>query len=188
MKMLPLLLLAVLPCLCAAQAPAPAPSPAPGISEADAANNFWDCTLPGGNYTVALSRIQVVSIHEFSLTGGRVTEMNIVTDGAGMARFYFMEPALPGGGTAAAEVAQARIRELANTAADRTGTDKSWQKVQKDYPLATHAHTSEFRLQTKADVTALHASARRAWMTGKGRTVTVGSLFNPPPNSPPNLL
>ncbi len=172
MKTLPvLLLLALLPNTAPAQAPTP-PTP---FTETDAANNFWDCTLPGGSYTVALNRINVVSIHEFNLTGGKVTEMNIVTEGAGVARFYYMEPSLPGGGTAAAEIAQARLKELANTAADRTGTDKVWQKVQKDYPLATHAHTIEFRLQNKADLTALHASARKAWMTGKGRTVTVGS-------------
>ena len=174
MKILSILLFAALPCLSPAQAPAPA-ALAPGVTEGDAPNNFWDCTLPGGSYTVALNRINVVSLHEFTLPGGRVTELNIVTEGAGLARFYYMEAALPGSGSAAGELAKARITELANTAADRTGTDKVWQKVQKDYPLATHAHTMEFRLQNKADLTTIHASAKRAWMTGKGRTVTVGS-------------
>ena len=174
MNILPLLLLAALPCLSLAQAPPPA-APAPGVTDTEATNNFWDCTLPGGNYTVLLNKISVVSLHEFNLPGGRVTEMNIVTEGAGLARFYYMEAALPGGGTAAAEIAKARLTELANTAADRTGTEKVWQKVQKDYPLATHAHTMEFRLLNKADLTTIHASARRAWMTGKGRTATVGS-------------
>ena len=172
MKLSSLLLLTALPCLTFAQAPAPA---TPGVTDQESPNNFWDCTLPGGNYTVALNRISVVSLHEFNLTGGRVTEMNIVTEGAGLARFYFMEPALPGSGSAAAELARTRLTELANTAADRTGTEKVWQKVQKDYPLATHAHTIEFRLHNKADLTALHASAKRAWMTGKGRTVSAGS-------------
>ncbi len=169
---LPFLLFAVLPSLSLAQAPAPG---TPGVTDVESQNNFWDCTLPGGSYTVALNRISVVSLHEFNLPGGRVTEMNIVTEGAGLARFYFMEAVLPGSGTAAAEVAKARLTEIANTAADRTGTEKIWQKVQKDYPLATHAHTIEFRLQNKADLTALHASAKRAWMTGRGRTVTAGS-------------
>ena len=172
MKLSSLLLLTALPCLTLAQAPAPVTS---GVTDQESPNNFWDCTLPGGNYTVALNRISVVSLHEFNLTGGRVTEMNIVTEGAGLARFYFMEAALPGSGSAAAELARTRLTELANTAADRTGPEKVWQKVQKDYPLATHAHTVEFRLQNKADLTALHASAKRAWMTGKGRTVSTGS-------------
>ena len=93
MKLPVLFLLTALPCLTFAQAPAPT---TPGVTDQESPNNFWDCTLPGGNYTVALNRISVVSLHEFNLTGGRVTEMNIVTEGAGLARFYFMEPALPG--------------------------------------------------------------------------------------------
>lgn len=175
MKFLPILMLAALPCFSFAQAPAPAAPASPGVTDTEGQVAFWDCTLPGGSYTVALNKISVVSLHEFNLTGGKVTEMNIVTEGAGLARFYFMEAALPGGGTAAAEVAKARLTELANTAADRTGTEKIWQKVQKDYPLATHAHTIEFRLQNKADLIAIHGSAKRAWMTGRGRTVSVGS-------------
>ena len=145
------------------------------MQQSDALDRFWDCTLPGGSYTVALARISVVSLQEFNLPGGRVTEMNIVTDGAALARFYYMEAALPGAGTAAADLAKTRLTELANTAADRAGVDKVWQKVQKDYPLATHAHTIEFRLQNKADLIAIHASARTAWITGRGRAVTVGS-------------
>jgi hypothetical protein len=172
-----LLLLLALPILCMAQAPAPAPAPKTNVNDAESLNPaFWECTLPGGSYTVALSKISVVSLHEFTLPGGRVTEMNIVTDGAGLARFYYLEPALPGGGgTAAADLAKTRITELANAAADRTGTDKTWQKVQKDYPLATHAHTIEYRLQSKADLTALHDSAKKAWMDKKGRTARIAA-------------
>lgn len=155
------------------QAQAPAPAPVTGLTEAEAPNTFWDCTLPGGNYTVLLGKISVISLHEFSLVGGRVTELNIVTEGDALARFYFMEAVPPGSGTAAADLAKTRLTELANQAADRTGTDKTWQKVQKDYPLSTHAHTIEFRIQTKADLLALHASAKRAWTTGRGRIVTV---------------
>ena len=176
MKIFHLLVLAALPSLAFAQAPTPpAPPAGTGVTDTEVPNNFWDCKLPGGSYTVALNKISVVSLHEFNLPGGRVTELNIVTEGAGLARFYYMEPSLPGGGTAAAEVARTRLTELANTAAERTGTDKTWEKVQKDYPLATHAHTIEFRLQNKADLTSLHSSAKRAWMTGRGRTVSVAS-------------
>lgn len=143
------------------------------MTDAEAQNPFWDCTLPGGSYTVALNKISVVSIHEFNVPGGRVTEFNIVTEGSALARFYFMDAAIPAGGTAIAEVAKARLLEVANTAADRTGTDRAWEKVMKDYPLATHAHTIEFRIPTKADLLALHDSAKRAWMTGRGRTVSM---------------
>ncbi|MDB6069493.1 MAG: hypothetical protein JWL81_664 [Verrucomicrobiales bacterium] len=169
------LLLALSPAMLCAQAPpTPTPAPAnPAVTDTEAPNAFWDCTLPGGNYTVLLGKISVVSLHEFNLVGGRVTELNIVTEGDALARFYFMEALLPGGGTAAADLAKTRLTELANTAADRTGTEKIWQKVQKDYPLATHAHTIEFRMQTKADLLSLHASAKKAWTSGHGRIVTV---------------
>ncbi|MES2706141.1 MAG: hypothetical protein V4726_05995 [Verrucomicrobiota bacterium] len=152
----------------------PAPAPTGAVTDTEVKNAFWDCTLPGGSYTVLLSKISVVSLHEFNLTGGRVTELNIVTEGDALARFYFMEPLSVGSVSGAAEAAKARLTELADAAADRTGTDKVWRKVMKDYPLATHAHTIEFRLQNKADLIALHQSARTAWMKGMGRTVKVG--------------
>lgn len=151
-----------------------APAPGGAVTDSEAKNVFWDCTLPGGSYTVLLNKISVVSLHEFNLTGGRVTEMNIVTEGDALARFYFMEPISVGSALSSADAAKARITELADSAADRTGTDKVWRKVMKDYPLATHAHTIEFRLQNKADLLAIHQSAKTAWMTGKGRTVKVG--------------
>lgn len=173
-NLFPLLLAAFsLPCSALAQAPA-TPAPAP-LTDAEAQHRFWDCTLPGGSYTVALSAISVVSVHEFSVKGGQVTELNIVTTGDALARFYFLDPGLPGTSLSAAEVAEKRLKEAANMAAERTGTDKPWEKVHKDYPLATHAHTIEFVLKSKAEVTALANSAKLAWMSGRGRTVTAGS-------------
>ncbi|HWB07090.1 MAG TPA: hypothetical protein VG796_28965 [Verrucomicrobiales bacterium] len=147
----------------------------PGTKATDAENKtgFWDCSVPGGNFTIALGKIASVSIHEFNITGARVTEVNVDTEGSVCARFYFIEPIKIGGALSAAEVAKERITELADTAADRTGTDKVWRKVQKDYPLATHAHTVEYRLQSKDDVSAIHASAKGAWMSGRGRTIKI---------------
>lgn len=143
------------------------------VNDAENKINFWDCQVPGGNYTIALNKISSVSIHEFNVTGGRVTETNVDTEGSVCARFYFMEPIKVGGALSAADLAKERITELADSAADRTGTDKVWRKVQKDYPLATHAHTVEYRLQYKEDVQAIHASIKGAWMTGRGRTIRV---------------
>lgn len=157
-----------------AQAPPANSGQAPGkVADQEVKTPFWDCTLPGGSYTVLLSKISVVSLHEFNLPGGRVTEMNIVTEGDALARFYFMEPMPLASALGAADAAKARLTELADAAADRTGTEKIWRKVLKDYPLATHAHTIEFRLQTKAELLALHVSAKTAWMRGVGRTVKI---------------
>jgi hypothetical protein len=143
------------------------------VNDAENRINFWDCIVPGGNYTIALGKIASVSIHEFNVAGGRVTEVNVDTEGSVCARFYFMEPLKVGGALSAADVAKERITELADTAADRTGTDKVWRKVLKDYPLATHAHTVEFRLQFKEDLYAIHGSVKSAWMTGRGRTIKI---------------
>ena len=134
---------------------------------------FWDCNVPGGNYTIALNNIASVSIHEFNVTGGRVTEVNVDTLGSVCARFYFMEPMKIGSTLSATEVVKERLTEVADTVADRTGTDKAWRKVQKDYPIATHAHTVEFRLQFKEDLSAIHGSVKGAWMSGIGRTIKV---------------
>jgi hypothetical protein len=143
------------------------------VNDSVSRDKFWDCTVPGGNFTIALGRITSVSIHEFNLTGGRVTEVNVDTEGSVCARFYFMEPLRIGGTSSAAELVKDRITELADTAAERTGTDKVWRKVQKDYPIATHAHTVEYRLQFKEDLLAIHGSVKGAWMSGIGRTIRV---------------
>ena len=148
-------------------------SSAQRVNDGENRIGFWDCIVPGGNYTIALGKISSVSIHEFNVAGGRVTEVNVDTEGSVCARFYFMEPLKIGGALSAAEVAKERITELAETAADRTGTDKVWKKVQKDYPLATHAHTVEYRLQFKEDVQAIHGSVKSAWLSGRGRTIRI---------------
>lgn len=169
-----------------AQNPAPQ-NPAPGspqnpngqqnqnqrVNDAENRTGFWDCTVPGGNFTIALGKIASVSIHEFNLTGGRVTEVNVDTEGSVCARFYFMEPMRAGGAFSATEVVKERLTDLAENAAERTGTDKVWKKVQKDYPIATHAHTVEYRLQSRDDLAAIHASVKAAWMTGRGRSIRI---------------
>ncbi len=134
---------------------------------------FWDCTVPGGNFTIALGKIASVSIHEFNVTGARVTEVNVDTEGSVCARFYFIETLKIGSTLSATDVVKERITDLADNAADRTGTDAVWRRVQKDYPVATHAHTVEYRLQSKEDLSAIHNSVKTAWMKGQGRSIKV---------------
>jgi hypothetical protein len=78
-----------------------------------------------------------------------------------------------GSALSAADVVKDRVTEVADTVAERTGTEKVWRKVQKDYPIATHAHTVEYRLQSKEDVQQIHASVKGAWMSGRGRSIRV---------------
>jgi hypothetical protein len=166
--------------LARAQSPNPQPPPAQnqpanaqGVNDAENRIGFWDCTLPGGNFTIALGKICSVSIHEYAVTGGRVTEAVIDTEGSVCARFYFMEPINAGGNLAITGVVKERLNQVLETAADRTGTDKVWKKVQKDYPLATHAHTVDFRLQSPASLQAVFNSAKTAWLSGRGRSIRV---------------
>jgi hypothetical protein len=167
-----------------AQNPAPQNPPntnAPSVNSdnvADAENrlSFWDCIVPGGNFTISLGKISSVSIHEFNTTGGRVTEVNVDTEGSVCARFYFMEPIRAGSAFSASEVVKERLIDVAETAAERTGTDKVWKQVHKDYPVATHAHTVEFRLQNKSNLYAIHTSVKSAWMSGRGRTIKISEV------------
>ncbi len=174
-------LAAALVCLVSAQNPNPNPNPGQNqgnnnnqaIADAENRTGFWDCSLPGGNFTIGLGKICSVSIHEYAVTGGRVTEVVIDTEGSVCARFYFMEPLNVGGNLAATGIIKDRVADVLESAADRTGTDKVWRKVQKDYPLATHAHTVDYRLQSLANLQAIFNSAKGAWMSGRGRSIRI---------------
>jgi hypothetical protein len=154
------------------------------ISDIETNDGRWDCSLPGGNYCVSIGKIISTSIHEFlvqvpSTTASpiplptRVVEANITTDGNQIVRFYFVESATDVSATTVTKTALERINQVANEAANRTGTLKPWQMVQKDYPLATHAHTTEFRVSSRADLNRLYGSAKRSWITGKGARFSI---------------
>ncbi len=129
---------------------------------------MWRCTLPGGTYEVAVRSIIAVSTHEYLVDGvARVIELNIDTAGALFARFYFIEPNTPTsgpGGLGAGTIDKAQ--QLLTQAAQATGQD-AWQKVVKNYPTTTHAHTVEYRLTSKDQVQAMFQSVETAFRQGK---------------------
>ena len=159
-----------------AQVPPPQPPPAPqapplpgqsmpGATPTPPNSPIWKCTLPGGTYEVALRSISAVSSHEYLIDGGvRVTEVNVATNGSMLARFYYLEPVTPVGGPAAALADKAQ--SLATDALNRTGID-AWKKVVKNYPTSTHAHTVEYRLESKESLQALFNSAEQAFRLQK---------------------
>jgi len=131
---------------------------------------IWRAELPGGTYNVALSSITSISGHEYVVdNAARVTEVTIATSGSSLARFYFIEPNVPqapgGIGQATLEFA----KEKMNEAADRAGSDV-WKKVVKNYPTSTHAHTIEYRIESKDTLQKLQRSAEKSWMDGRGGT------------------
>lgn len=148
------------------QAPRP---PAPNSERAG--QPFFRCTLPGGTYQVAIGKIVAVASHEYVVDGiARVTEVNVDSEGALLARFYYIEPntpSAPGGiGAATVEKAQALFQE----ALDRSGQD-AWKKVVKNYPVTTHARTVEYRVTEKDHLNRIFAGADEAFRLG--RTVIV---------------
>lgn len=154
------------------QAPLPAASQAPAPTSASRPDALWRCELPGGVYLVALRSIVSVSSHEFIVDGAaRVTEVTVATGSTVEARFYYLEP-LATGSPAAATLEQLQQRAQELSAAHSPG-DAPWQKVVKTYPTTTHAHTVEYRLNTKGDLQSLRQSVEQAWISGKGANFKV---------------
>lgn len=135
-------------------------------------SRFWQASLGGGHFMVALDRIASVSRHKYVLDGALIIdEVTVDTVGQALARFYFITPitdAMPG--NSVAEMAN-RARELAEKAAQRVGGDMQ-DMVMKKYPDTSHAKSLEYRILSDAELTALHKSVRDAWETGRGRKFT----------------
>jgi hypothetical protein len=155
-----------------AQAPRAGASPRPATPGATPPPDqgrlaLWKCELPGGTYEVALRNIISVSSHDYVVDNvARVTEVNIDTNGSTVVRFYYLEPVKPSAPSGIGQSALDRVQELAKEASGRVGADQIWQKVTKNYPTTTHAHTVEYRLESKDQLTALFTSVERAWRTG----------------------
>jgi hypothetical protein len=127
---------------------------------------MWRCDLPGGTYEVAIRNILAVSIHDYVVDGvARVTEMNIETPGTTEVRFYYLEPLTPSSPVGVGQSALDKVQELATEASGRLnpGDEPPWEKVVKSYPTTTHAHTVEYRLDTKEDLQNLFNSAEQAF-------------------------
>lgn len=160
--------------------PAATPDPTgatPAATPAPTNIALWRCSLPGGTYSVAVRAIVSVSQHEFTVAGGtaRVTEANIDTMGNTVARFYYIEPMVPSSPIGLGTSTINKIQDIVNEAGSRvTGGDEPWKKVVKDYPTSTHAHTVEYRLDSKDQVTSVFTSAEAAFRLQKNTTYSPG--------------
>lgn len=140
-------------------------------------NRFWQASVGGGHYMVALDRISAISRHKYVLNGNLVVdEVTVDSTGNALVRFYFISPITDAmGGTntgAAASRIVDRGRELIDKAAGTAGTD-AHNMVVKNYPDTTHAHTIEYRVHSEQEIGALYGSVRTAWESGRGRKFTV---------------
>ena len=146
-------------------------------SDSAGANRFWQATLGGGHYMVALDRISSVSRHKYVLDGTLIVdEVTVDALGQSLARFYFITPisdAVKGNGAAAVVTSAVdRGREMIEKAAGTADTAVH-EMVVKKFPETTHAHTVEFRLLSEAELTGLYDSVRAAWESGRGRKFAV---------------
>jgi hypothetical protein len=151
-----------------AQTATPAPATGTSTSRPDA---LWRCTLPGGVYLVALRSIASISSHEYVVdAAARVTEVTVATNSSVEARFYYIEPLTPSAASSlgTASALQAMQQHVFDLATSQAGSDQPWQKVVKNYPTTTHAHTVEYRLSSKQNLQQLYQSLEQSWTTGKG--------------------
>ncbi len=144
-----------------------------GINDDENRKRRWECSLPGGEYSVNLGAITSVSKHSYVLDGTLlVTEATVDTTGTALARFYYIEPITKDTTFNALARIQKRAEELRNRGQSRTGT-KADEMAQKSYPTTTHARTIEFRIMNEVELNALYRSLYQAWTSGKGRTFRI---------------
>jgi len=151
------LLLIFLPSLMLGQTPTPTPDTPPD-------RGVWRAELPGGTFVVALTAITSVSSHEYVVDNTtRVTEVTVAMIGSVIGRFYYLEPNTP---QAPGGIGQSTInfmQEKLVEGAERTGSD-AWKKVIKSYPTSTHAHTVEYRIESKETLRKIYKSLENAWL------------------------
>ena len=148
------------------------------ISVTAAPAAFWKCEMPGGTYTVNLATVSSVSTHEYLVGPMRVTELTIATTGSVVTRFYYIEPYATkspiGLGQSVIDKAQEKVDELGSRL-QQAGIDPPWKKVVKDYPLATHAHTVEYRVGKLEQLEKLRASIEAAWHANADSSIKISS-------------
>lgn len=140
-------------------------------AETDGPRRFWQASVPGGDYMVAIDRISSISMQTYMLDAAVVVhEVTIDTTGQALARFYYIEPpSAPG--TGANQIIE-RGRQVVDQIGKRTGNDSGTMVVKK-YPETTHAKCVEYRLLDVAELNALYKSLKDTWETGRGRKFTV---------------
>ncbi len=144
-----------------------------GVNDDENKKRRWECSLPGGEYSVNLGAITSVSKHSYVLDGTLlVTEVTVDTTGTALARFYYIEPITKDTTFNALARIQKRAKELQGLAQKRSGT-KADEMAQKSYPATTHARTIEFRIMNEVELNTLYESLYRAWNTSKGRTFRI---------------
>lgn len=143
------------------------------VKDTEGHRRFWQASVPGGNYMVALDRISNISMHEYVLDGNLVVnEVTVDTTGRALARFYYIEPLSDSMKRSEVTRVVDKGRELIDRAGQRLGSE-AHNMAQKQYPTTTHAGMIEYRILDLRDLDALYGSLRKAWESGRGRKFTI---------------
>jgi hypothetical protein len=139
-------------------------------------NRFWQASVGGGQYMVALERISAISRHKYVLDGAVIVdEVTVDALGQALVRFYFISPITDAtsnsAGSAAARIVD-RGRDIVESAAKRAGTGVH-NMVVKKFPETTHARSIEYRVLSEAELGAVYGSVKTAWETGRGRRLSI---------------
>lgn len=121
--------------------------------------------------------IHSISKQEYITTGYRVIEINIVTAGSGLLRIYHsralkigeLQAAMADGAAAAGVPSTIQrspvppgVQQMADRASGVAEAITS-STVMKEYPLATHARTIEYRVQTRSELLDLFDELQKHW-------------------------
>jgi hypothetical protein len=122
--------------------------------------------------------IHSISKQEYLTSGFRVVEINIVTAGNGLLRIYHsrvlrlgeLQAAMTDGAAAAGMPSTLQrspvppgVQQMADRASGVAEAMTS-STVMKEYPLATHARTIEYRVQTRSELLDLFDQLQKHWL------------------------
>jgi hypothetical protein len=159
--------------------------------------NIWKCTLPGGNYEVAIGTITSISTSQYVVDGAiHITELSIDTSGNTQCRIYCMQTlaqaqaqgtsqAQGGAAQAAVDAATQRTQDAVDRVSSVMGggsalSDTINSTVVKNYPASTHAHTVEYRVATPAQLDDIFKSVEAAWVNNANSTYPAPSSTSTP--------
>ncbi|MCH2074252.1 MAG: hypothetical protein MK130_05260 [Puniceicoccaceae bacterium] len=124
--------------------------------------------------------VQSISTQEYITTNFRVIELNIVTQGSALLRIYYSRPlrpgelqqaisdglgatGIPGGSSIIQRPLPPQVQAMADRAAG-VSEAVTVTEVIKEYPIATHAHTIEFRIGSREELLELHQELKKHWL------------------------
>lgn len=132
-------------------------------------------------YFARENMLRSISKQEYITTGFRVVEVNVMTDANALLRIYYSRPLMPGEYAAAlSNAATATTGIQAGSAANVPGVQAMADKaraitetvtgdtVMKEYPIATHAKTIEYRVTELDELLDLYDELEKHWRKSPG--------------------